>query len=79
MSGVSSPETVADTSRLGAARSGPDPASCRRASPIFWWRDDDAVAATPQLDRLLDLAKRTIFRGLGGGAGTGVQDQQKLG
>ena len=24
----------------------------------FWWRDDDAVAATPQLDRLLDLAGR---------------------
>jgi len=22
----------------------------------FWWRDDDAVAATPALDRLLDLA-----------------------
>lgn len=24
----------------------------------FWWRDDDAVAATPQLDRLLDLARQ---------------------
>jgi peptidoglycan/xylan/chitin deacetylase (PgdA/CDA1 family) len=24
----------------------------------FWWRDDDAVAHTPQLDRLLDLARR---------------------
>jgi hypothetical protein len=24
----------------------------------FWWRDDDAVADTPQLDRLLGLAKR---------------------
>jgi len=24
----------------------------------FWWRDDDAVAATPQLDRLLELANR---------------------
>lgn len=24
----------------------------------FWWRDDDAVRATPQLDQLLDLAQR---------------------
>lgn len=24
----------------------------------FWWRDDDAVAATPQLDRLLELSRR---------------------
>ena len=24
----------------------------------FWWRDDDAVAATPRLDRLLGLARR---------------------
>lgn len=24
----------------------------------FWWRDDDAVEATPQLDHLLDLAQR---------------------
>ncbi len=24
----------------------------------FWWRDDDAVADTPQLDRLLGLARR---------------------
>ncbi|MBF9195310.1 glycosyltransferase [Microvirga terrestris] len=24
----------------------------------FWWRDDDAVAATPALDRLLTLSKR---------------------
>ena len=24
----------------------------------FWWRDDDAVARTPALDRLLDLARR---------------------
>lgn len=30
----------------------------RHAAPIpFWWRDDDAVAATPALDRLLDLAE----------------------
>jgi predicted glycosyltransferase len=24
----------------------------------FWWRDDDAVAHTPELDRLLDFARR---------------------
>ncbi|WP_413990354.1 glycosyltransferase [Labrys okinawensis] len=24
----------------------------------LWWRDDDAIAATPALDRLLDLARR---------------------
>lgn len=30
-----------------------------RDCPIrFWWRDDDAVADTPQLDRLLALARR---------------------
>ncbi len=30
-----------------------------RNCPIrFWWRDDDAVAATPHLDRLLGLARR---------------------
>lgn len=30
-----------------------------RGCPIrFWWRDDDAVADTPQLDRLLGLARR---------------------
>lgn len=28
----------------------------RKAS--FWWRDDDAIAPTPQLDRLLSLAAR---------------------
>lgn len=29
------------------------------ACPVtFWWRDDDAVAETPQLDRLLNLANR---------------------
>jgi predicted glycosyltransferase len=26
--------------------------------PAFWWRDDDAVAATPALDRLLAMARR---------------------
>jgi hypothetical protein len=31
-------------------------ASGRRAS--FWWRDDDAVAATPALERLVDLSAR---------------------
>jgi len=30
-----------------------------RDCPVrFWWRDDDAVAHTPQLDRLLGLARR---------------------
>ena len=30
-----------------------------QGSPVrFWWRDDDAVADTPQLDRLLRLARR---------------------
>ncbi|MBA1158139.1 glycosyltransferase [Microvirga mediterraneensis] len=30
-----------------------------RGIPVrFWWRDDDAVADTPQLDRLLGLARR---------------------
>ncbi|WP_262296326.1 glycosyltransferase [Microvirga sesbaniae] len=30
-----------------------------RDCPVgFWWRDDDAVADTPQLDRLLGLARR---------------------
>jgi hypothetical protein len=24
---------------------------------LFWWRDDDAVAASPALDRLLNLAR----------------------
>lgn len=26
-------------------------------SPVFWWRDDDAVVPTPQLDRLLSLTE----------------------
>jgi len=26
-------------------------------SASFWWRDDDAIAATPELDRLLALAQ----------------------
>ena len=30
----------------------------RGFSPGFWWRDDDAAAETPQLDRLLRLARR---------------------
>ena len=35
-----------------------DAASARAAELRFWWRDDDAQAATPQLARLLDLATR---------------------
>lgn len=27
-------------------------------TPTFWWRDDDAEAATPALDRLIGLAER---------------------
>ena len=30
----------------------------RNCPLAFWWRDDDAVAHTPPLDRLLDLARR---------------------
>lgn len=26
-------------------------------SPVFWWRDDDAIAHTPTLDRLLSIRK----------------------
>ena len=35
--------------------------SCRTDGTAlpFWWRDDDAVAATPALDRLADLAEQT--------------------
>jgi hypothetical protein len=35
-----------------------DAAGDRSAELRFWWRDDDARAATPQLVRLLDLATR---------------------
>ena len=41
-----------DLSRLDAAMA-------ERTTPIaLWWRDDDAIAATPALDRLLALAER---------------------
>ncbi len=30
----------------------------RGTQPRFWWRDDDAVADTPQLRRLVELARR---------------------
>ena len=33
-----------------------DLAACGQRVP-FWWRDDDAVAASPALDRLIDLAE----------------------
>jgi hypothetical protein len=34
-------------------------AAAARAQPVrFWWRDDDAVDATPELERLLALAER---------------------
>ena len=31
-------------------------AALERRAPVLWWRDDDAVEATPALDRLLALA-----------------------
>ncbi len=31
-------------------------AEVARRNPVFWWRDDDATAPTPQLGRLLELA-----------------------
>ena len=27
-------------------------------NPVLWWRDDDAIASTPALERLIDLAGR---------------------
>jgi peptidoglycan/xylan/chitin deacetylase (PgdA/CDA1 family) len=46
-------EGDAEKQRLLAALERP----AARAKPIaFWWRDDDAVTDTPQLDRLLALA-----------------------
>jgi hypothetical protein len=35
-----------------------DAAAARRRPVRFWWRDDDAVDATPELDRLLALSGR---------------------
>jgi hypothetical protein len=32
-------------------------AALERGSPQFWWRDDDAVAESPALHRLMDLAE----------------------
>ena len=32
-------------------------AHCAKQRPRFWWRDDDAGAVTPQLERLLSLSK----------------------
>jgi hypothetical protein len=34
-------------------------ATCARRRPRFWWRDDDAGPVTPELKRLLALAKGT--------------------
>ena len=44
-----------DWSPLSVALERAEDAGCPVA---FWWRDDDAVAHTPQLDRLLHLARR---------------------
>jgi peptidoglycan/xylan/chitin deacetylase (PgdA/CDA1 family) len=43
---------------LSAAWSRLDTALAGAREIRLWWRDDDAVAATPALDRLLDLARR---------------------
>ena len=62
---------IADLVRARSARRGAEPvdlapvrealdaAGARGRRVRFWWRDDDAVAATPALDRLLDLAGGT--------------------
>src|SRR5258708_21099115 len=31
-------------------------AELKRRKPVFWWRDDDATAPTPALERLLELS-----------------------
>lgn len=46
----------AGTDRLGRLRDALDRAGERGQRVDLWWRDDDAVAATPALDRLLGLA-----------------------
>ena len=33
-------------------------AALERRAPTLWWRDDDAVAPSPQLDRLIALAEK---------------------
>ena len=46
-----------------AARRGPDRAARRHGrTSALWWRDDDAVAATPALDRLLALSPASACR-----------------
>lgn len=58
MSGVSSPETVADETAWARLDQALTRLHAAGRHLTFWWRDDDAVAATPQLDHLLDLAQR---------------------
>lgn len=48
-----------------------DRAADRGCAIRFWWRDDDAATQTPQLDRLLDLARR-----YGAGIGLAAVPQQ---
>jgi predicted glycosyltransferase len=43
---------------LDAVRAALDGAAAHGRTASFFWRDDDAVTATPALDRLLDLAGR---------------------
>ncbi|MCJ2123042.1 glycosyltransferase [Methylobacterium sp. J-077] len=44
-------------SGFAALRKSVDEAAARGRRVRFWWRDDDAVAASPALDRLTDLAE----------------------
>ena len=45
----------ASQNALDRLRATLDAAAARAGTVGFWWRDDDAVAATPALERLLDL------------------------
>ena len=35
-----------------------DQAAARGVQIPFWWRDDDAIEATPALEKLLELARK---------------------
>ena len=50
------PRTGAPQSALDRLRAALDAAAGRGDAIAVWWRDDDAVAATPALERLLDRA-----------------------
>ena len=55
MTEASEKAVAAERQRLAALL---DKAAARARPVEFWWRDDDAVTATPALDRLLALATR---------------------